>query len=111
MPKWLMKGAIVREVEIEVRIKHARLEVEKNYQSTILTLNADLQHARAKIEQQQEELTEEKSNSYCIETTLKGQPHLVMTEGKKKVDLAASRQQQLREYEKKVQPKFDQERR
>ncbi|MCE5166112.1 hypothetical protein HAX54_014876 [Datura stramonium] len=111
MLEGLMKGAIDREAEIEVRIKHARFEVEKNYQSTILTLNADLQRARAKIEQQQAELTEEKANSARIESTLKGQLQLATTRGTQIVELATSRQQQLQQYEQKVQADFDQKQR
>ncbi|MCD7470143.1 hypothetical protein HAX54_009795, partial [Datura stramonium] len=87
--------------EIEVRIKYAELEVVKNYQSTVLTLNADLECARAKIEQQQAELAEEKANSDHIESTVKGQLQPATTRVTQIAELAASRQQQLQGYEQK----------
>lgn len=49
MPERLGKGAIDREVEVEVRIKQARLEVEWNCRAILDVLTNDLENVREEL--------------------------------------------------------------
>ncbi|KAH0633407.1 hypothetical protein KY284_036193 [Solanum tuberosum] len=51
MPEGSARELRDREEEIEVRIKQARLEVERNYRSTLGILNNDLKNAREELAQ------------------------------------------------------------
>ena len=51
MPEGSIKGPIDREAEIEVRIKQARLEVERSYRSTLDVLSGGLNNAKEEIPQ------------------------------------------------------------
>ncbi|KAH0752502.1 hypothetical protein KY285_005650 [Solanum tuberosum] len=46
LPQGSVKGPVDREAEIEVRIKQARLEVERSYRSTLDVLSNDLKNAK-----------------------------------------------------------------
>jgi len=46
-----VKGPIDRETEVEVRIKQARLEVERSYRSTLDVLSNDLKNAKEELAQ------------------------------------------------------------
>ena len=51
MPEGSIKGPIDREAEIEVRIKQARLKVERSYKSTLDNLSNDLKNAKEELTQ------------------------------------------------------------
>ena len=51
MPEWSIKGPIDREAEIEVKIKQARLKVERSYKSTLDILSNDLKNAKGELAQ------------------------------------------------------------
>ncbi|KAH0773720.1 hypothetical protein KY290_010857 [Solanum tuberosum] len=51
MPEGSARELRYREEEIEVRIKQARLEVERNYRSTLDILSNDLKNARQELAQ------------------------------------------------------------
>lgn len=49
IPERSAREIIDREEEIEVRIKHARLEVERNYRSTLDILSNDLKNVKQEL--------------------------------------------------------------
>ena len=51
MPEGSLKGSIDREAEMEVKIKQARLKVERSYKSTMDILSNDLKNAKEKLVQ------------------------------------------------------------
>ena len=51
MPEGSIKGPIDREAEIEVKIKQARLNVERSYKSTLDILSNDLKNAKEELAQ------------------------------------------------------------
>ena len=51
MPEGSIKGPIDREAEIEVKIKQARLKVERSYKSTLDILSNDLKNAKGELAQ------------------------------------------------------------
>lgn len=78
---------------METTNKQAWLNVERDYQSTIQTLNIDSEHARATIEEQAE-FVEQRTH---IEATLRGQLNLSTVREVQAAELASSHQQKLRE--------------
>ena len=51
MPEGSIKGPIDREAEIEVKIKQARLKVERSYKSTLDILSNDLKNDKEELAQ------------------------------------------------------------
>ena len=51
MPERSIKGPIDREAEIEVKIKQARLKVERSYKSTLDILSNDLKNVKEELTQ------------------------------------------------------------
>ena len=51
MPEGSIKGPIDREAKIEVKIKQARLKVERSYKSTLDNLSNDLKNAKEELAQ------------------------------------------------------------
>ena len=51
MPEGSIKGPIDREAEIEVKIKQARLKVERSYKSTLDILSNDLKNTKEELAQ------------------------------------------------------------
>lgn len=105
-PERSVREPIDQEDAIRIGIERAMREHHEANQ----VLRAELEHARAKIDEQQREFAEEKAKSAAIEVALRGQIKLATTRGSHVAKLAASRIQQLQEVEKNMQEELDRER-
>ena len=105
-PERSVRRPIDQEAAIRIGIERALREHHEANQD----LRAELEHARAKIDEQQREFAEEKAKSADIEVALRGQIKLATTMGSHVAELAASRRQQLQEVEQNMQEEFDRER-
>ncbi|PHT36095.1 Exocyst complex component EXO84A [Capsicum baccatum] len=105
-PERSVKGPIDQEAAIRIGIERAMREHHEANQ----VLREELEHARAKIDEQQREFSEEKAKSAAIEVTLRGKIKFATTRGSHVAELTASRRQQLPEVEKNMQEEFDRER-
>ena len=63
MPEGSIKGPIDREAEVEVKIKQARLKVERSYKSSMDILSNDLKNAKEELAQRDAYLKLELENT------------------------------------------------
>ncbi|KAG5592248.1 hypothetical protein H5410_042762 [Solanum commersonii] len=105
-PERFVKEPIDHETKKKIKIELAM----SDYLSENQELRTKLMLARATLTQQQAEFEEERAKATQRETLLRGQGNLATIRGAQVVELAVSRQQQLRTCDQKSQTHFDQER-